>query len=58
MEHPAINRTEHAISAVSTGGMGKFAQLVQELGASTKTNDKLDALSNYFSNADDKDKVW
>lgn len=38
--------------------MQLFAQLVQQLGMSTKTNDKLDALVNYFSHADPKDKVW
>ena len=40
------------------GGMQLFAQLVQQLGTSTKTNDKLDALVNYFTHADTKDKVW
>jgi DNA ligase-1 len=38
--------------------MQRFAELVTLLGTSTKTNDKLDALVNYFSVADDKDKVW
>src|SRR6266700_5831854 len=38
--------------------MKAIAELVNELGGSTKTNDKLDALSAYFTNADDKDKVW
>jgi DNA ligase 1 len=38
--------------------MRQFAELIKILGTSGKTNDKLDALSNYFSNADDKDKVW
>jgi DNA ligase-1 len=32
--------------------------LVNLLGTSTKTNDKLKALSAYFATADDKDKVW
>jgi DNA ligase 1 len=35
-----------------------FAQLVSDISASTKTNDKLQALRNYFAKADDKDKVW
>ncbi|HEU4471743.1 MAG TPA: ATP-dependent DNA ligase [Flavisolibacter sp.] len=35
-----------------------FAELVTRLGASTKTNEKLNALADYFSTADDKDKVW
>jgi len=38
--------------------MRQFADLVIQLGTSTKTNEKLDALSEYFSNASDKDKVW
>lgn len=38
--------------------MKEFAELVMKLGATTKTNDKLDALVNYFSVANDKDKVW
>src|ERR1700733_12177239 len=58
MEHIATNKTENAISAISPGGMGRFAKLVQELGTSTKTNDKLDSLVEYFTNAADKDKVW
>jgi DNA ligase 1 len=36
----------------------QFAELVNILGTSTKTNDKLDALSDYFATANDKDKVW
>ncbi|MEO8583496.1 MAG: ATP-dependent DNA ligase, partial [Flavitalea sp.] len=32
--------------------------LVYELGTHTKTNDKLNALINYFGNADSYDKVW
>jgi DNA ligase 1 len=42
----------------NTGGMRLFATLVHELGTHTKTNEKLDALVNYFSSASDKDKVW
>jgi len=38
--------------------MKQFAALVQILGTSTKTNEKLDALINFFSLADDSDKVW
>ncbi len=38
--------------------MRQFADLVTKLGTSTKTNDKLDALVQYFSTADSKDKVW
>jgi DNA ligase 1 len=36
----------------------QFAQLVNILGTSTKTNERLDAISSYFSAANDQDKVW
>lgn len=39
-------------------GFGAFAELVSILGTSTKTNDKLGALIDYFTHADSKDKVW
>src|SRR5262245_26973529 len=39
-------------------GMKRFADLVVQLGSSTKTNDKLDALADYFSHAYSRDKVW
>jgi DNA ligase-1 len=38
--------------------MKQFAQLLFTLGTSTKTNDKLEALSHYFAHANEKDKVW
>ena len=38
--------------------MKQFATLVNILGTSTKTNDKLQALQEYFAEAADKDKVW
>ena len=38
--------------------MKEFASLIKQLGTSTKTNEKLDALSYYFATADDADKVW
>ncbi|MBS1603217.1 MAG: ATP-dependent DNA ligase [Bacteroidetes bacterium] len=38
--------------------MRLFAELVVKLGTSTKTNDKLDALTRYFGMAADTDKVW
>jgi DNA ligase-1 len=38
--------------------MRLFAELVSTLGTSTKTNEKLQALSNYFATASEKDKVW
>ncbi|WP_442796145.1 ATP-dependent DNA ligase [Pelobium manganitolerans] len=38
--------------------MRRFAQLIQELELSNKTNDKIAALVQYFTEANDKDKVW
>jgi len=38
--------------------MKQFAELVKILGTTTKTNEKLEALSGYFLSAPDKDKVW
>lgn len=38
--------------------MKRFAQLIQQLELSNKTNDKITALVDYFNHADDKDKVW
>src|ERR1700754_3714112 len=42
----------------TNNGMRLFADLVVKLGTSTKTNDKLDALTRYFTGVDDADKVW
>ena len=39
-------------------GLELFAGLVTELSASTKTNDKLQSLVDYFAIAPDADKVW
>src|SRR5665213_1816196 len=41
-----------------TSGLQLFAQLVSELSSSTKTNDKLQSLVDYFATAPDADKVW
>lgn len=38
--------------------MKSFSHLISILGTSTKTNEKLQALTDYFSVADDRDKVW
>jgi DNA ligase-1 len=42
----------------SKGGLRLFANLVTTLGDATKTNDKLNALAEYFASAGDRDKVW
>ncbi len=46
------------IGQTNESGLSQFATLVQVIGTSTKTLDKLAALQNYFAVADDKDKVW
>jgi DNA ligase-1 len=38
--------------------MKQFAELVQSLATSTKTNDKLQAIQDYFKNANEADKIW
>lgn len=38
--------------------MKRFAQLIQELELSNKTNDKIEALVNYFNEADERDKPF
>ena len=43
---------------LQSGGLAQFAALVFQVSGSTKTNDKLEALAEYFTVADDKDKVW
>jgi DNA ligase 1 len=59
MNHsPVIDTIIAANASLKKGGMKLFTDLVNELGNSIKTNDKLDALSAYFELADDKDKVW
>jgi DNA ligase 1 len=45
-------------SHLGVGGMHLFSNLFKVLGTSTKTTDKLEALSHYFETANDKDKVW
>ena len=49
---------ELPVDASTSTGIRGFANLVRVIGTSTKTNDKIDALTQYFSTADDKDKVW
>ncbi len=56
MDNLPLNIDDNTTASID--GLGMFADLVSLLGTSTKTNDKLRALVNYFTNADDKDKVW
>src|SRR4051812_27007099 len=56
-ESPSVQLVS-ASPSPSKSGMQVFAELVTEISSSTKTNDKLEALINYFNVAPDKDKVW
>lgn len=46
------------MSKAKSAGFLLFAELVHTLATSTKTNDKLDALVQYFNQASGADKVW
>ncbi|KAA9040759.1 ATP-dependent DNA ligase [Ginsengibacter hankyongi] len=54
INHPVLLTEKHD----SISGLALFAQLVTELSSSTKTNDKLQSLVDYFATAPDADKVW
>jgi len=41
-----------------SGGLGVFAELIKTLDSTNKTTLKVEALTHYFKNAEDKDKVW
>ena len=56
MNEVKINYEESIAS--QNGGLAMFAALVIQISSSTKTNDKLESLAEYFTLADDKDKVW
>ena len=53
-----IISSEGTTSIASKGGLALFADLIDNLNSSTKTNDKLQALVNYFGLATPEDKVW
>ncbi|RYY39120.1 MAG: ATP-dependent DNA ligase [Chitinophagaceae bacterium] len=58
MQNEVVNDTKQRAQDAATQGFRAFADLVLRIGSSTKTNEKLDALVQYFYEADDKDKVW
>ena len=57
-EEVSIIPNEQAVPLMKKPGIELFAELVAELSTSTKTNDKLQSLVNYFATAPDEDKVW
>ncbi|MEO6917084.1 MAG: ATP-dependent DNA ligase, partial [Chitinophagaceae bacterium] len=58
MTSASENIIQEETEAVLKDGMELFAELVSEISATTKTNDKLDSLVNYFATAPEKDRVW
>ncbi len=58
MDAAIIHKPESANPQPDERGMQLFAQLINKVGTSTATNDKLDALVNYFNSANKKDCVW
>jgi DNA ligase 1 len=52
------NTDGHVTTAARLSGLVLFARLITELNSSTKTNDKLQSLVDYFATAPDPDKVW
>lgn len=50
--------SDESIVEQSSNGLAMFAALVIKISSSTKTNDKLESLAEYFTLANDKDKVW
>ncbi|HEY5406674.1 MAG TPA: ATP-dependent DNA ligase [Ginsengibacter sp.] len=58
-ENKYINETNYLTKEhQDVSGLKLFAQLVTDLSTSTKTNDKLQSLTDYFALAPDNDKVW
>ncbi|MDQ2721391.1 MAG: ATP-dependent DNA ligase, partial [Bacteroidota bacterium] len=57
-EEMQIITDQEPIAIMNISGLQLFAQLINELNSSTKTNDKLQSLINYFAVAPDDDKVW
>src|SRR3982751_6356795 len=58
MSEELMDIIQSETEAVHKDGMELFAELVSEISSTTKTNDKLDSLVNYFATAPEKDRVW
>ncbi len=56
--NPKVEHIEASMDNSDISGLELFARLVNELSTSTKTNDKLQSLVDYFATAADDDKVW
>jgi DNA ligase 1 len=53
-----IASQERSSELINSSGLELFANLVSELSSSTKTNEKIQSLVDYFATAPDSDKVW
>ena len=54
----AANNIDNIVTQSEISGLELFAKLVTNVSTSTKTNDKLQSLVDYFAVAPDSDKVW
>ncbi len=57
-EEMQIIKEQEPSVLMQKSGLQLFAELISELSGSTKTNDKLQSLVDYFAVAPDADKVW
>lgn len=57
-EELEITHQEKSSELINSSGLELFANLVSELSSSTKTNEKIQSLVDYFATAPDADKVW
>ena len=53
-----ITREDEVSGLMNSSGLELFSNLVTELSSSTKTNEKIQSLVDYFAIAPDADKVW
>lgn len=57
-EEVLIKTTSENLEVSNRPGLQLFAEMVTEISTSTKTNDKIQSLVNYFATASGADKVW
>ena len=57
-EETEIKSQQNSSELMNSSGLELFANLVSELSSSTKTNEKIQSLVDYFTIAPDADKVW
>jgi DNA ligase-1 len=57
-EETEIKSPQNSSELMNSSGLELFANLVSELSSSTKSNEKIQSLIDYFTIAPDADKVW